>query len=172
MTLFESTRLVCRRVIPSDVDAMAAVYGDADAMRWVDDGRPLDRRGCQQWIGVTLRNYAVRGYGMSALLERASGEVIGFIGLVHPGGQSTPEIKYALKRAYWGMGYATEAVRTMLDHGAREFAMQHIIATVAADNVASQRVLLKAGMTHSERRANDDGSSTCVFEWRGVNRAG
>jgi RimJ/RimL family protein N-acetyltransferase len=125
----------------------------------------LDRQGCAEWVDVTLRNYAARGYGMSTLVDRAGGDIIGFIGLVHPGGQTTPEIKYALKRAYWGRGYATEAVRAMLDYGARAFGMQRVIATVAPANIASQRVLTKAGMVEAERRANDDGSTTCVFEW-------
>ena len=170
--LFESARLVCRRIGPDDLDAMAAVYGDADAMRWVDDGRPLDRGGCARWIDVTLANYAKRGYGMSALVERGSDEIIGFMGLVHPDGQTTPEIKYALKRAYWGSGYATEAVRAMLDYGAQRFGMRHVIATVAPANIASQRVLAKAGMAEVERCANDDGSTTCVFEWRVPAEAG
>jgi RimJ/RimL family protein N-acetyltransferase len=46
--------------------------------------------------------------------------------------------------------------------------MRQVIATVAPANLASQRVLAKAGMAEVEQRANDDGSTTCVFEWRGT----
>jgi hypothetical protein len=42
---------------------MFAVYGDAGAMRWVGDGRPLDRDRCVRWIDVTHRNYELHGYG-------------------------------------------------------------------------------------------------------------
>jgi hypothetical protein len=41
----------------------------------------------------------------------------------------------------------------------------YAVYSVAPDNLASQRVLAKAGMTLAKRRSNDDGSLTCVYEW-------
>jgi RimJ/RimL family protein N-acetyltransferase len=43
--------------------------------------------------------------------------------------------------------------------------MSEVIATVAEGNLASQRVLAKAGMQLCDRRANDDASITLVFTW-------
>ncbi|MBL8525147.1 MAG: GNAT family N-acetyltransferase, partial [Betaproteobacteria bacterium] len=43
--------------------------------------------------------------------------------------------------------------------------LNRIIATVAPANLASQRVLLKAGMTLAHLRPNDDGTVTQVYEW-------
>jgi RimJ/RimL family protein N-acetyltransferase len=163
--VFESERLRCRRLTSGDVNAMHAVYGDADAMRWVDDGSPLDRAQCAEWIDITQRNYAARGYGMFALELRDSGMVIGFGGLVHPGGQSEAEVKYALRREYWGKGLATEAVCALLDYGARRFRLTRIIATIDPDNVASARVLGKAGLRHESIVHNEDGSRTETFVW-------
>lgn len=94
--LFETARLLVRHIEHTDADAMYSVYGDADAMHWVGDGQPLDHNQCEHWIEVTHRNYAVRGYGMFALVERQSQKPVGFCGLVHPGGQTEVEIKYAL----------------------------------------------------------------------------
>ena len=145
---------------------MFSVYSDAEAMRWVGDGRPLARDECDRWINVTLNNYRVRGYGMFALQQRDSDEVIGFCGLVHPRGQEEVEIKYALRRDFWGQGLATEAVRAMLDYGATELGIDYVIATIAPENRASHRVLLKAGMQHGDLRENEDGSVTELFEWR------
>jgi len=65
---------------------MLAVYGDADAMRWVGDGEPITHEACVKWLEVTENNYRVRGYGMFALVNRKTQEVLGFCGLVHPGG--------------------------------------------------------------------------------------
>jgi ribosomal-protein-alanine N-acetyltransferase len=163
--LFETPRLRVRRLGPADADAMHAVYGDAEAMRWVGDGEPLDRAGCNEWVEVTLRNYERRGYGMFAIVDRYSEDVIGFCGLVHPGGQAEAEIKYALRRDAWGRGIATEAVEALLQHGARTHGLRRVIATVAPDNAASQRVLLKAGMAKGALRRNDDGSFTQLFSW-------
>ena len=51
---------------------------------------------------------------MFALEERSPGAVVGFCGLVHPGGSRTSRVKYALLRAHWGRGLATEAVSALL----------------------------------------------------------
>ena len=161
--MIETARLRIRRIVPSDVDAMHAVYGDAESMRYVGDGQPLSREGCEKWIGITLNNYAVRGYGMFALEERASGRVVGFAGLVHPGGQDDAELKYALGRPDFGQGYATEAAIALLGYGRTVIEGGRIIATADPENLASHRVLAKAGMQPAPPRRNEDGSTTLVF---------
>jgi RimJ/RimL family protein N-acetyltransferase len=163
--IFESQRLHARHVGPADAVAMHRVYGDADAMRWVGDGQPLELAQCEHWVEVTLRNYASRGYGMFALASRESGEVIGFCGLVHPGGQPEVELKYALRRESWGRGLASEAAIAMLNYARSALGIRRVIATTAPENVASHRVLLKAGMRRGELRANEDGSFTQLFAW-------
>ena len=163
MKAIETARLKIRRIVPSDVDAMFAVYGDAESMRYVGDGQPLTFERCEQWVRVTEKNYAVRGYGMFALEDRSSGQVVGFAGLVHPGGQEEAEIKYALERPFFGRGYATEAAVALLGYGRSVAPGARIIATAFPENLASHRVLEKAGMTRAETRANDDGTTTLVF---------
>lgn len=137
--LFETERLVVRELLEADVDAMYAIYGDAAAMRWVGDSRPLTREQCVRWLEVTRKNYKILGYGMAALALRGSGAVAGFCGIVHPGGQPQAEIKYALLRQYRGQGLATEAVKAMLAYGWRTFGLSEIIATLDPRNFASHR---------------------------------
>lgn len=163
--IFQSERLWCRRWISDDFASLLKVYSDLDAMRWVGDGRPLTHSACHEWFKVTAANYAKYGYGMFTLIEPQSGLVIGFAGLVHPGGQPEAEIKYALDRAYWGRGLASEAVPQLLQYGALVHGLKHIIATVAADNLASQRVLTKAGMMLKDQYLDEDGATTLVFQW-------
>ena len=163
--VFQSERLLCRRWIPADFEPLLAVYSDPQAMRWVGDGQPITRSECKEWFIVTESNYAKRGYGMFALVERESGNVVGFAGLVHPGGQVEPEAKYALLRTHWGIGLATEAISHLLAYGSSAHGLQRIIATVAPGNLSSQRVLAKVGMSLAQRRSNEDGSITLVFEW-------
>ena len=164
--MLETARLTIRRIVAGDAAAMHAVYGDAEAMRWVADGLPLARERCEDWVKVTERNYAARGYGMFTVLLRDSNEVVGFCGLVHPGGQPDAEIKYAFGRASWGKGYATEAATAMLRHGASAHGLARIIATAAPENLASHRVLAKAGMKPEEPRRSEDGAVTLVFSWQ------
>lgn len=134
-------------------------------MRWVGDGTPLTSSEAERWLEVTSENYAKRGYGMFALEDAGFGEIVGFIGIAHPGGQTEPEVKYALAREHWGKGLATEAVRGIAEYGGSAHGLKRIIATTAPQNVASHRVLEKAGFVRTEVRENDDGSHTWVFAW-------
>ena len=95
-----------------------------------------------------------------------SGSVIGFIGIVHPGGQPEAEVKYALAREHWGQGLATEALRGAVAYAASTHGLTHMIATTAPENIASHRVLLKSGFARGELRDYGDGTFTQVFEWR------
>ena len=146
--VFATARLTARRITAADVDAMLAVYGDPAVVRFVADGKPLDRARCEQWVEVTLRNYETRGYGMVALVARADGRIVGFGGLVHPGGQSEPEIKYALRRDCWGRGYATEGARAALDFGFAHAGLAEIVSFTVPANVRSRAVMERVGMSH------------------------
>lgn len=163
--IFVTPRLRCRRWVAGDLDAIHAVYSDPLGMAFVGDGSPITLEGCREWLAVTERNYALRGYGMFALEERATAHVVGFCGLVHPGGQPEPEVKYAFLQAAWGKGYATEAISHLLSYGHQAHGLTRIMATVAPDNLASQRVLSKAGAKEFGSRSNEDGSTTLLYEW-------
>ncbi|HEU5297046.1 MAG TPA: GNAT family N-acetyltransferase [Burkholderiaceae bacterium] len=165
--VFRTPRLVARRIEVADAMAMHEVYGDAEAMRWVGDGRSLDLGQCEHWIEVTHRNYTTHGYGMFALVGCQSNSVIGFCGLVHPGGQIEAELKYALRREVWGQGLASEAAVAMLAAALSQFGLHRVIATTAPENLASHRILLKAGMQRGPVKRNEDGSETQVFAWQG-----
>ncbi len=164
--LLQTPRLRLRRIEATDVDALLAVCGDAEGMRWLGDGKPLAPADCARWVVVTQQNYATRGHGLFAVLLLASGAVIGFCGLVHPRGQAACELKYAFGRAHWGQGYATAAAAALLAHAASAFGVCAAIATAAPENLASHRVLLKAGMRRGEVRTDEDGSRTQVFCWQ------
>lgn len=164
--VFTTARLTVRRWTEQEIDGLLAVYGDADAMRWVDDGLPITREECERWVQVTFDNYARRGYGMFALERRDGRALVGYGGIVHPGGQVDAEVKYALLRACWGQGLATEAAAGLVAYGARQHGLRRIIATTAPENLASHRVLMKAGFERGELRREEDGTDTQVFVWQ------
>ncbi|QDU68728.1 GNAT family N-acetyltransferase [Engelhardtia mirabilis] len=165
MELFTTQRLIVRELDFDDEESLFAVYSDPEAMRWVDDGQPIPRGDCTRWIEVTRRNYATRGYGMSAVVLAESGEVVGYCGLVHPGGQEEAEVKYAFLRAHWGAGLATETVTAMIEWGRERFGLRRVIATLSPENLASKRVLEKSGLASIEVRRDEDGSEVLVMAW-------
>lgn len=141
------------------------VYGDADAMKWVGDGEPITEDECREWLVVTRRNYEKRGYGMFAVEQKSTLTVIGFCGIVHPGEQRQAEVKYAYLRRLWGQGIASEVLLGLMSYALNSLGIRYLIATTAPENLASQRVLAKAGMSRGELRHNEDGSCTQVFEF-------
>ena len=163
-TVFQTSRLRVRRWRESDLAQLVAVYGDADAMTWVGDGKPLTRDQCLLWLERTRANYEKFGYGMFAVERKPDNEAIGFCGLIHPGGQTEPEAKYAYDRACWGQGIATEALIGLLRYAVETHQHDYIIAT-APENIPSHRVLLKAGMTRGQPIKGTDGSTTELFEY-------
>jgi len=156
--MFQTERLSVRRLVADDFDDLLEVYSDPEAMRFVGDGQPITRAETGRWIEVTRSNQATRGYGMSHVSLTESGALVGFCGLVHPGGQEEPEVKYALLRPFWGRGLATELVRGMIAWGRREHDLDVVIATVDARNAASLRVLAKAGLRERGRATDPDGT--------------
>ena len=164
MRLLHTTeRLSFAYLREGDAGVFDTVYSDPRVARFVDDGQPITAAECDAWIEITLNNYASRGYGMFSLHRKSSGELVGCIGIVHPNGQTAPEIKYALLPAVWGEGLATEAVTGVIEYGMTEHGLQNYVATVDPRNVASQNVLLKSGFSQGDSILEDDGSEVLVF---------
>ena len=163
--LFETDRLVCRRWRASDEQALFEVYADEAAARYVDDGQPISRAECQAWLEVTARNYRERNYGMFALEEKVSGRVVGFCGLVHPGGQVEAEVKYAFFKSHWGRGLASEMLPALLEFGYESLGLVRVIATIHEANHASSRVVEKSGMRFIKLVATDDAHRVKYYEW-------
>ena len=74
---------------------------------------------------------------------RESGELIGHVGLSPA--RDGVEIGYAIEEAHQGNGFATEVVRAAADWGIRTFGLPFIDGIVASDNLASCKVLERAG---------------------------
>ena len=96
---------------------------------------------------VSFLKYAVSATDAVSLAIEVDREAVGGIGLV-PGSdveRYTAEIGYWLGQSYWGRGIVTEAVMMVTEAAFREQNLLRIFAVPFADNVASARVLEKAG---------------------------
>lgn len=80
-------------------------------------------------------------------------EFIGLIGLkMGKPNYRTAELWYKLHPAHWGKGYAIEAVEEILKLSFNKLNLHRLEAGCAVDNLASIRVLEKAGMTREGRK--------------------
>jgi RimJ/RimL family protein N-acetyltransferase len=77
-------RLVLRPFEPGDLAPLAAIHADPQVMRYVGDGRPCTREQTWRSMATHLGHWQLRGYGKWAVVEQATGRLIGRAGLWQP----------------------------------------------------------------------------------------
>lgn len=159
--MFETKRLLVRHFQEDDLDVFAELCADPVVMRYVEDGETLPRDTVAHWIDVCRTKYASRGYGTSAVFEKATGTFIGYCGVVRAPGNDFDELIYVFHRRVWGQGYATEVGAAMLQYVFERAPLERIYATVHPDNLASVRVLTKLGFAFY--RLEDDSGTPVAF---------
>ena len=163
-TALETERLTLRPMTPGDVDALAAVLGDPEAMRYYP--APFTHDKVEGWIQWSLKNYAEFGYGLWAVVIKESQECIGDCGLtwqrVGYGAERQLEVGWHIRRDLWNRGLATEAGLACRNYARDVIRQPHLISIIDPQNLASQAVARKLGM-ELEREDVLDGHQRLVF---------
>jgi RimJ/RimL family protein N-acetyltransferase len=146
----QTERVTLRRFRDEDFEAYAAIVADPEVMRYLHSG-PLDRADAWRQMAMILGHWELRGYGLWAAVERATGNLIGRIGFFNPVGWPGFELGWVLGRAAWGRGFATEGARAALVYGFSELRRDHVISLIHPDNVRSIRVAERLGETFERR---------------------
>lgn len=143
-------RTLLRRWQEDDLDAFAAICAEPEVMRWIGDGRVLDRAGTAERLDAFRRHWEEHGFGLFALVLRQTGELAGFTGLAVPTflPEILPavEIGWRLGQQHWGQGLATEAARAVVRHARDDLGLERLVSIHQVGNDASSRVMLKLGM--------------------------
>ena len=146
-------RLELRRFTAADLEPLLAVFGDADVMRYVGaERRPLTAAEVQGLLTSAEAHWARHGFGTLAVVERASGRVLGEAGLQLLEAGPDVELTGTLGRAAWGLGYATEAARALLRWAFTGLRLPRVVAVADPENTASLRVLEKLEMRRHGQR--------------------
>lgn len=160
--IFESSRLIFAPLSEDDLDLAVEQWTDPEVVRYVAD-RTYSEAELREDMPKFIRRCGNGCIGVWRLTEKATGEKLGtaillpipielddtdwdlLIGDDIPDGDI--EVGYILKRSAWGKGFATEACARMLRFAFEKTPLTKIVACTAPDNVVSQRVLVKCGMT-------------------------
>lgn len=150
--MIETERLLLRRPSRADFDAVHRMRSDPDVVRFVG-GKPLSREEAWQRLTRSAGNWALLGFGFFAVVEKASGDLVGEAGLMqaHRGlGEAFdpfPEAGWIFAREAQGKGYATEAMLAAHGWFAETVGAQRSVCIIAPENAASLRVAAKLGYT-------------------------
>ena len=146
----ETERLVLRRFTGDDVSNLVELDGDPEVVRFVNGGRPTSREEIEDDVLPAFLDHYERyaGAGFWAAIEKPTGLFVGWFHLRPAAGAPPGEVElgYRLRRSAWGKGYATEGARAVVDQGFTELGVERIVASTMVVNVASRRVLEKAGL--------------------------
>jgi RimJ/RimL family protein N-acetyltransferase len=147
----EGRRVLLRPFADRDAEQAHRIFGDAEVMRWVGDGPLADVAATEAVLRQYATHQARHGFSFWAVVERASGALIGDAGLymVEDG---EVQLGYTLGRRWWGRGYATEAGRLCVAAAFGELGLPELCAVVEPENRQSIRVLEKLGFTADGRR--------------------
>src|SRR5713101_2736233 len=153
-----ANRLVLRSFEDDDWVPLHEVRSDPEVRRYSDFHSKTEEE-TRGWLAETLEydrahsDDPARAYNLAIILE-AEDRLIGWIGIGRPSRPALPgelDFGYALGRRDGGQGYMTEAVQTLLAFGFRTLRAQRIFAECQPPNVASARVMEKAGMRYEGR---------------------
>jgi RimJ/RimL family protein N-acetyltransferase len=153
--LLETERLMLRWFTEADADNLYDLDNDPKVMRYLSGGTATPRELIEAEILPRFMTYDERlpGFGFWAAMEKASGAFLGWFSF-RPGEGTGPReavLGFRLRKAVWGQGYATEGVRALIRLGFAELGVERVVATTYEDNLASRRVMEKAGMALTRR---------------------
>jgi RimJ/RimL family protein N-acetyltransferase len=118
---------------------------DPEVMRYVGERGVLSREDAWRQLAMLAGHWQLRGFGMWAVEERATGSFVGRVGLHYPEGWPDREIAWALARSHWGKGLAFEAASAAVEHAFATLHWPRITSLIDADNERSIRLAQRLG---------------------------
>lgn len=144
--ILETERLTLRAPRLEDAEAITLLLNDRRiAENTLRIPHPYQRADAETFLAATNKTE-----GEPTFVVIAQDDVIGCCGIAKLDGER-PELGYWFGVPFWGQGYATEAVRAVIDHAFTELGHELLFAGARVSNPASRRVLEK-----------------CGFQWTGV----
>jgi RimJ/RimL family protein N-acetyltransferase len=165
----ETPRLLLRPPVPDDLDPYIEIHEDPEVKKQVTvQTSAVGRTAAWRMLAMLIGHWHILGYGQWTVIEKATGQVVGRVGLWNPAGWPGLELGWVIRRSRWGLGFATEAAREGLRFAFDAVGADHVISMIQSDNDRSIRVAEKIG-ERFERESSLDGAPMLVY---GLTREG
>ena len=162
--IFETKRLIFRHQVLEDLDALWALYCNPNITKYIPDA-PRSREEAKEELEWHMHGHPEHPeLGLWATIHSESGKFIGRCGLLPwtIDGQYDVEVAYTIAEEYWGQGLGTEATQAILQYGFEKLNLTRLICLIDQNNIASQKVAEKIGMTF-EKEAQDEMGPLLIY---------
>ncbi|UOQ48589.1 GNAT family N-acetyltransferase [Gracilibacillus caseinilyticus] len=149
LPLLETNRLRLRKIKQTDIEAIFHYASQDRVSRYVTWNSHESIRETTAFVEFILEQYKKGNISPWGIEFKETGEFIGTVDFVTwDPDQFTAEIGYVITPEYWGRGIVTEAVKELFRFGFTHMKLERIQARCLEANIASARVMEKAGMTY------------------------
>ena len=143
--VLETERLILRPPNERDFHGFAAMMADAEHVQYIGGRQPASL--AWRSLATMVGSWAMRGYGMFAVLEKDGGRWVGQLGPWKPHGWPGNEIGWALSPHASGKGYAMEAAVAAMDWAFDQLDWTEVIHCIDPRNERSIRLAERLGST-------------------------
>ncbi len=152
----ETERLILRELRETDIEPFFEMDSDPAVHKYLGNNPIKTLEHALENINHIRRQYVDLGIGRWAVIEKSSGNFIGWSGLKLITQEwnrhiNFHDVGYRLIPKYWGKGYATESCKAALEFGFNTMKLSEIIGTANQENKASRAVLEKCGLKFVEQ---------------------
>ena len=151
MSIFlETKRLIINTPESIDFDNLYALQTDVDVMQYIGQGV---RTSAEVTSGLekAIAHQKKYGFSLGCVFEKESGVFVGRAGLIYLAYDDTQpdiEVGYALTKAAWCKGYATELANALINWGFQHLPVTKLVGVINPRNDRSRRVLEKVRMNY------------------------
>lgn len=144
MALMTTKRCLLRELVPDDAPFVLGLLNDPAFLEHIGDKHVRDEHDAQRHIGEgPMQSYRRHGYGMWAVVMRASGELAGLCGLVRRDFLSATDLGFAFLPRFRGIGLGYETASAVVDYARTILALPRLLAIVSDGNTASIALLAR-----------------------------
>jgi ribosomal-protein-alanine N-acetyltransferase len=146
---YQSDRLYVRNLIPSDAEGIFELDTDPLVMKYLGGVTMTSLTKAREVVKNIIWQYTEFGMGRWAIIDRSTGEFIGWTGIKRERNLREfvyYDLGYRLKSKFWNQGIATETALFSIYHGFNTLGLKKIHAATHEKHKTSQKVLLKCGL--------------------------
>lgn len=144
----ETERMILEEIGMEDFHDIHKILSDIEIMyAWE---KTFTEEETREWIEKNLMRYERDGYSYLIAREKRSGRCIGLMGPLKEEveGKTYDGIAYIVDKRYWGRGYVLEGGMAAMEYLFQVKGADEVVAVIKEDNLNSQRVAERLGMTY------------------------